>query len=94
MKHYALLLALALPLTANAGWITNIASDATRDKGEDRHPTAEYNLDVFGNDVRVYEWTPADNPNIRCVFVAGNQNSTGVACYSAITSTANTKPGE
>lgn len=66
---------------ANAGLLTNVLSDATREKGEDRYPTAEYNLDTYGLDVRVYEWAPADNPNIRCVFVAGSENSTGVACY-------------
>lgn len=82
MNKFILATALTLATTtANAGWLTNMASDATRDKGEDRKPTAEYNLDTFGNDVRVYEWTPADNKDIRCVFVAGSDNSTGVACY-------------
>lgn len=48
-------------------------------------PTVEdvrkYKLSTHGYDVRVYEWAPADNKNVRCVFVAGNENSTGVACY-------------
>jgi hypothetical protein len=33
---------------------------------------------------RVYEWTPLDNPDMRCVFVASNKSS-GVGCYPAVT---------
>lgn len=48
-------------------------------------PTKEaevrYKVGVYGYDVRVYEWTPVDNKNVRCVFVAGSENSSGVACY-------------
>lgn len=48
-------------------------------------PTIEnvkkYKVSTYGYDVRVYEWTPKDNKNVRCVFVAGNENSSGVACY-------------
>jgi hypothetical protein len=39
-----------------------------------------YKLDAYGYDARVYEWTPLDNPNMRCVFVASNESS-GVGCY-------------
>ena len=45
--------------------------------------TKAYKLDVEGYDARAYEWTPADNPNVRCVFVASNKSS-GVACYSVV----------
>lgn len=48
---------------------------------EDKAPTSKYKLDVYGFDVRVYEWAPKDNPNVRCVLIAGNNNSSGVACY-------------
>lgn len=48
---------------------------------DEKSPTAKYKLDVYGYDVRIYEWTPKDNPNIRCVFAAGNENSSGVSCY-------------
>ena len=62
---------------ANAGWLTNqIAGD-----GEGTKKSIMYKLEAFGNDVRIYEWTPRDNPNVRCVFAAGSTNSTGVACY-------------
>lgn len=48
-------------------------------------PTIEkvqkYKVSTYGYDVRVYEWTPKDNKNQRCVFVAGSENSSGVACY-------------
>lgn len=48
---------------------------------EDRKNDHKYKLESYGFDVRVYEWTPKDNKNVRCVFVAGNENSSGVACY-------------
>lgn len=44
-------------------------------------PSIKYKLDTRGYDIRVYEWTPAHNDNISCVFVSGSENSTGVACY-------------
>jgi hypothetical protein len=43
-------------------------------------PTAAYEIDTYGYDSRVYEWTPAHNPDISCVFVASNKSS-GVGCY-------------
>jgi len=43
-------------------------------------PTANYEMAVYGYDARVYEWTPAWNQGISCVFVASNQSS-GVGCY-------------
>ncbi|QKQ24724.1 hypothetical protein HUE58_06480 [Candidatus Ruthia endofausta] len=44
-------------------------------------PTSEYLIETPGWNIRVYEWTPADNPNTRCLFAAGSQKG-GVACYS------------
>ncbi|MDI3325657.1 hypothetical protein QKW35_14860 [Pontibacterium granulatum] len=67
----------ALTFTAHAGLFDQIAT-GTWDSVE---PTAAYKLETYGYNVRVYEWTPKDNPNTRCVFVAGETNSTGVACY-------------
>jgi hypothetical protein len=67
--------------TAQAGFLTNmVAGD-----GEGTVPSIMYKLEAFGNDVRVYEWTPRDNKNVRCVFAAGSQNATGVACYEVET---------
>jgi hypothetical protein len=71
----ALMIAFAAP--ASAGFLTNLAAG----DGEGTKESTMYKLDTYGNDVRVYEWTPRDNPNVRCVFVAGSTNSTGVACY-------------
>jgi len=42
--------------------------------------STHYKLDAYGFDARVYEWTPLENPNVRCVFVAANKSS-GVSCY-------------
>ncbi|CAC9590753.1 hypothetical protein [uncultured Gammaproteobacteria bacterium] len=44
-------------------------------------PSAEYLIETAGWNIRVYEWIPADNPNVRCMFAAGSQKG-GVACYS------------
>jgi len=62
--------------TASAGFLS-----AATTTGWPTKDTVAYKLDTRGYDVRVYEWTPDENPNIRCVFVAGETNSTGVACY-------------
>lgn len=61
-------------------------------------PTIEnvtkYKVSTYGYDVRVYEWTPKDNKNVRCVFVAGNENSSGVACYPVKNASENKKSAE
>ena len=44
-------------------------------------PSSEYLIETAGWNIRVYEWVPADNPNVRCLFAAGSQKG-GVACYS------------
>jgi hypothetical protein len=74
------LVALALTATsANAGLFDSVMTSSW--------PTVEsrpYSLGVYGFDARVFEWTPLDNPNVRCVFVASNKSS-GVACYDVLT---------
>ena len=47
---------------------------------EEVTPTDAYEVDVYGWDARIYEWTPKHNNNVSCVFVASNKSS-GVACY-------------
>jgi hypothetical protein len=47
----------------------------------DKEVNAKYNMEVYGFDVRVYEWIPADNPNVRMIFVAG-KSSSGVGSYT------------
>lgn len=73
----AIVLASMFTSTAQAGWVDSL----TTSNWPTQKPTTKYKLDSHGWDVRIYEWTPKDNPNVRCVFVAGNQNSSGVACY-------------
>lgn len=74
----AVALTVTMTTTAHAGlWDSAVTSGwPTKDV------TTKYKLDTYGFDVRVYEWTPRDNKNVRCVFVAGSNNSTGVACYN------------
>jgi len=55
---------------------------ALRSSGWDTKTTEHYKLNVMNFDVRVYEFTPKHNKDVRCVFVAGNENSSGVACYN------------
>lgn len=70
------ILTLLLVSTASAGLLS-----AVRSSGWETKKTKKYKIDVMNYNCRVYEWTPEDNPNVRCVFVAGNENATGVSCY-------------
>ncbi len=47
---------------------------------ETRSNTGAYNVEAAGWNVRVVEWVPKDNSNIRCVFAAGTEKA-GAACY-------------
>lgn len=73
----AVALAAGMTASAHAGLFDSAATSGW--------PTIEnvkrYKVSTYGYDVRVYEWTPSDNKNVRCVFVAGSENSSGVACY-------------
>lgn len=72
-----LILSVAACSPAQAGlWDSAVTSDWPTKEAQVR-----YKVGVYGYDVRVYEWTPVDNKDVRCVFVAGNENSSGVACY-------------
>lgn len=71
-----IMITLLLVSTASAGFLS-----AVRSSGWETKETKKYKINVMNYDCRVYEWIPADNPNVRCVFVAGNENATGVSCY-------------
>ena len=77
MKKVLLIGLLFAATSANAG----IFSSVVTSDWELKKPSSKYMVETYGFDVRVYEWTPKDNPNYTCVFVAGNNNSSGVACY-------------
>ena len=47
-----------------------------------KNNTSTYNVEAAGWNVRVIEWTPEDNKDYRCMFVAGTEKA-GVGCYSA-----------
>ena len=66
----------AFAFTAKAGMLDSFMNSDLKEV----EPTANYELSTYGYDSRVYEWTPAHNPNVSCVFVASNKSS-GVACY-------------
>lgn len=47
----------------------------------DKELTTRYMVDSKGFDVRAYEWIPAENPNVRMVFISGTKSS-GVGSYT------------
>ena len=77
MKKFLILSLLFVSPFTQAGLLSSIVTSGQ----ETIKPNIEYKLNTYGFDVRVYEWTPKDNENMRCIFVAGESNSTGVACY-------------
>jgi len=77
IKASAFLITLVVSLSTQAGlWekMTTMGAQTVK-------PSSEYLIETAGWNIRVYEWIPADNPNIRCMFAAGSQKG-GVACYS------------
>ena len=77
IKVSAFLITLVVSLSTQAGlWekMTTMGAQTVK-------PSSEYLIETAGWNIRVYEWIPADNPNIRCMFAAGSQKG-GVACYS------------
>lgn len=77
MKKLILAGLLFATTTAHAGLFDAMATSGW----EDKDITVKYKVNTYGYDVRVYEWTPTWNKDYSCVFVAGNENSSGVACY-------------
>lgn len=76
MKYFIIAILFAVATAANAGMWENISSLAD----EDVELKAKYNVPAKGWNLRVYEWTPAANPDYRCLFAAGEQKG-GPACY-------------
>ena len=44
-------------------------------------PEAVYAVEAAGNNLRVYEWTPSGNSEIRCMFVSGEAKGGAIHCY-------------
>jgi len=78
MKYIAILLLFFVSTSASAGLLDSLATSDFKTK----EVTSQYKIDTYGYNVRVYEWKPKDNEDVRCVLVAGSENSTGVACYN------------
>lgn len=72
--------AAVLGLALVSGQVSAGLFDSVMTSGWDTVKSKPYSLGVYGFDARAFEWTPMDNPNVRCVFVASNKSS-GVACY-------------
>lgn len=69
--------AAALVGSAQAGLFDSVMTSGWTDK----ETTSKYQMEVYGFDVRVYEWIPSENPNVRMVFLAG-KSSSGVGSYT------------
>ena len=63
--------------TAHAGLFDSMVTSGWSDKEVE----SKYTMEVHGFDVRVYEWIPEENPNVRMVFLAGEKSS-GVGSYT------------
>lgn len=57
--------------TANAGAWSRLQGFAM----ETKKPEAEYALDVAGENVRIYEFTPKTNNNVTCVMAFGKKTA-------------------
>lgn len=77
VKLTAFLTMFLLTLSAQAGLWEKVTTMGTQTV----KPSSEYLIETAGWNIRVYEWIPADNPNVRCMFAAGSKKG-GVACYS------------
>lgn len=80
MKSLMFLIALLIVGCAPSAY-AGLLDQALTTGWEKKQAHHKYKLNTYGWSVRVYEWTPKDNPKITCVFLAGETNSTGVACY-------------
>ena len=76
MKKLLLSTLLLLPLSASAGMWTKLSTMGD----EVIKPTNTYNVEAAGWNLRVVEWVPKNNPNMRCVFAGGSKKG-GIACY-------------
>ena len=56
-----------------------------RNAMRDTVPTTVQALEADGGNLRLYSWTPSDNPSITCWFAAGTQKGGG-GCYPKGTS--------
>lgn len=49
------------------------------------NPDHEYEIDTWGSNSEVYEFTPKSNPNMSCVFVIlDNVKAMGLQCFPKV----------
>lgn len=73
--------ALASALGASVAQAGLRISTATNDWST-KEVESKYKVEVDGQTIRVHEWTPADNRNVRCVLVASDEGTSSVTCYA------------
>ena len=73
-----MVLAMITTTTANAGLWDSVATSGW----EERPNAGQYKLDVYGFDMRVYEFHPKNDPGILCVaaFSGGDTNGFEMEC--------------
>ena len=66
-------------VSANAFYTSNISAPTT---GKLIKPTHEYEIDTWGSNSEIYEFTPRSNTSITCVtFILDNGNSVSMQCF-------------
>jgi len=75
MKKYIIIAGL-LALTACDGGLPDIQNNGLV------QPTHEYEIDTWGSDSEVYEFTPRSNPNKTCVMIMPDSGLVmGLQCF-------------
>lgn len=62
--------------------LTTLFAGTIASAGELVNPTYAYELDTWGSNSEVYEFTSKANPNYTCiVFILDNLKATGLQCF-------------
>lgn len=76
MKKIIFTLLLIVSFGADAGLLDNMMH------GGKTINSTKYKVGAPGYDLRVVEWIPLENKNVRCVYAGGQGGKAGVACYN------------
>ena len=77
---FAVLFAVGLVVTGPKETQAGIFGSAYTSDWDSIEPD-NYKIEVYGFDLRVYEWTTRANPNITCIAMFGETGPTGLSCF-------------
>lgn len=76
---FTLALVVAMATNASAFFTSGVSAPTT---GKLISPTHEYEIDTWGSNSEVYEFTPRSNTNKTCVvFILDNTKAMGMQCF-------------